>query len=793
MTRNLSFTDGLTSGTEPTRGTVDTNKLKVFANTAAFVADKGSPAAEGDQFLNSTSKLIEIYRNSIWEQLVDESSTQTMTSKTLTSPTLTTPAVDVPLFTQQTTPSNPSASKNKLYFKSDNNLYKLNSGGTEEQVGSGGGAGGINLLDSLDRDAESSVGNWSTYQDAAGSLPVDGDGGSPNVLVVRTTTGSEILNGVGSYRLTKDAANRQGEGISVDINPVAIGYRSSEVEIQVTFKKISGTYTAGALKWFIYDVDNTRLLTPFNNSIDIEQGILRAVVTLEGAQQIRLICHVAGTDANSYVFSFDDISVGPREVVYGANITKWRTDEFTFTPSASFGTTTEEIYRTRRVGDSLEAEVYFKSGTNTASTGYLQLPTGITIDTSGFTSATDIQVVGKLWTVTAASTSVKDTQHGLVFYDGSTTNQLFFGLRTGVVANDIEKTDANSLITSGFGVEVRFTIPVSGWDPNVSMANGTTYNMSNILVNGTQITTTDEPASLGEYKTFIKNASSIAGTVDSSAPAITAANGMRLYAVNYATAGTAGQPNRWEMFIGFNKYYHLRLFQNAAKTDPLEYGRHQETSTALNGIMHAYDANTGILSIDTMLQGASVTARRIGQTIPNDGGGAASPTNGYFEVYVSENALAVGAQSVRAWQSFTMTIGAVTTPPTKGGTIHQDKAMWRRVEDSMEITYTFRQSSAGTAGSGTYLFPIPGGYSIDSDKIVVSTVDIEGTCGFGMVLGDAGGTAQDITVSCYDTGNLTLLGHNTSGAFINIGSASYDLAHASTRYSFRAVVPIVGW
>lgn len=37
--------------------------------------------------------------------------------------------------TQETTPSNPSAGSNKLYFKSDDNLYKLNSGGSEVQVG----------------------------------------------------------------------------------------------------------------------------------------------------------------------------------------------------------------------------------------------------------------------------------------------------------------------------------------------------------------------------------------------------------------------------------------------------------------------------------------------------------------------------------------------------------------------------------------------------------------------------------------------------------------------------------
>jgi len=39
--------------------------------------------------------------------------------------------------TQIATPSNPSSGANKLYFKSDGKLYKLNSSGTETEVGAG--------------------------------------------------------------------------------------------------------------------------------------------------------------------------------------------------------------------------------------------------------------------------------------------------------------------------------------------------------------------------------------------------------------------------------------------------------------------------------------------------------------------------------------------------------------------------------------------------------------------------------------------------------------------------------
>lgn len=48
--------------------------------------------------------------------------------------------------TQQTTPSNPTAGKNRFYFKNDDKLYTLNSAGDETVVGAGEGAGVFNYI-----------------------------------------------------------------------------------------------------------------------------------------------------------------------------------------------------------------------------------------------------------------------------------------------------------------------------------------------------------------------------------------------------------------------------------------------------------------------------------------------------------------------------------------------------------------------------------------------------------------------------------------------------------------------
>lgn len=67
--------------------------------------------------------------------LVGTNTTDTLTNKTLTSPTITTPAVNGgETYDQISTPANPAASHNKLYFKSDNLLYSLDSSGNEAKV-----------------------------------------------------------------------------------------------------------------------------------------------------------------------------------------------------------------------------------------------------------------------------------------------------------------------------------------------------------------------------------------------------------------------------------------------------------------------------------------------------------------------------------------------------------------------------------------------------------------------------------------------------------------------------------
>lgn len=139
------------------------------------------------------------------------------------------------------------------------------------------------------------------------------------------------------------------------------------------------------------------------------------------------------------------------------------------------------------------------------------------------------------------------------------------------------------------------------------------------------------------------------------------------------------------------------------------------------------------------------------------------------------------------WTTYTLTIGATTTAPTPA-TIVLNEARYRREGPDMIISYNFAQSGTGLNGTGTYLFPIPAGFTIDSSVITPTTSDE------GSVVGAASGVT-DCTgfVKVYNTTNLSMFLLNSSGGTIVNSGGNGRLAVANMRLSFMARVPILEW
>lgn len=154
---------------------------------------------------------------------------------------------------------------------------------------------------------------------------------------------------------------------------------------------------------------------------------------------------------------------------------------------------------------------------------------------------------------------------------------------------------------------------------------------------------------------------------------------------------------------------------------------------------------------------------------------------------------------VTDWQSYTPTVTAVTSNPTPGTGV-TSAARWRRVGDSIEIVYYYGQTGAGSGGTGTYLWSLPNGYSIDTNKVTTSTAQI-GTLAHILGNGQVSSTtaqstnsANEVTVVAYNSTSLSLISSNgtTAGQRYPIGSSSYSYGNTVTYHSFRAIVPCVG-
>lgn len=156
--------------------------------------------------------------------------------------------------------------------------------------------------------------------------------------------------------------------------------------------------------------------------------------------------------------------------------------------------------------------------------------------------------------------------------------------------------------------------------------------------------------------------------------------------------------------------------------------------------------------------------------------------------------------AVGGWTAFTSDIDAVTSDPTKG-TTSIDEARWRRVGDSMEIIWNYRQTGAGATGTGIYKFKIPSGYEIDTSKMSVGT-DGSIYAGDAVVLDSGDGTSATIypgKVLPYDSTSLSIAFWDQSGGAVQTGRIIWNSGNAgnfndsSLAINLKATVPIANW
>jgi hypothetical protein len=174
----------------------------------------------------------------------------------------------------------------------------------------------------------------------------------------------------------------------------------------------------------------------------------------------------------------------------------------------------------------------------------------------------------------------------------------------------------------------------------------------------------------------------------------------------------------------------------------------------------------------------------------------ANATSGAATVYlddfsvgpqVSVSAPAVTDLGNIAW---TPTIAGSTSNPTLGTNTTQYKA--GRIGDRLVLQANISQTAAGSAGSGTYLLPIPSGLTIDSAKATISTngtlASSLGSVNFYASAGTPNAQVQGV-VYAYSTTQVAVLLNGAN----NWGSTYGSLSNATVALSFVVEIPVTGW
>lgn len=353
----------------------------------------------------------------------------------------------------------------QLYYDDGSNLLP---------IGAGSGTSGVNYIDNPDAEVDTT--GWAVYADAAGQDPVDGTGGSANVTI--TASATDPLRGSKSFLLTKDAANRQGEGVSYDFTieraDLAKVLRISfDYEGSTDFDFGDGTVSdVSDVTFWVYDVTNATLIPVTPLVLDGSGKYIGEFQTASDSTSYRLIAHIATTNASAWTFKFDNVQVGPQSKVIGVPATDWQEN---WTPTGSWSTNTTYTGSWRRVGDSIQIKgTITLSGAPDSATLAIDLPNGYSIDSdkesgSGFAYLTDSGTPANNTMATLEEASGDDTQVTMKV----------------IGAGDVDESSPFTF-ASGDTIEFFGTFPIAGWGAAVGMSADSDTRVVSATVYDTQ-------------------------------------------------------------------------------------------------------------------------------------------------------------------------------------------------------------------------------------------------------------------------------------------------------------------
>jgi hypothetical protein len=263
------------------------------------------------------------------------------------------------------TVSNPASGSHKILNR-NGQLKVLDSSGVESSVG--GGSSGINVIESSS-DANGWVASGGgisvTTSTTASDLPLGGV--IDTAIKVTPSSSTDYVR----YRWTMPESLKNRK-LQIEWYQRALsGYASGDLKLEI-YKNSASNYS-GSYTEFALSTDSSG-----TSAIPNATGYYSSNFDTDGGDyyEMRLV-RTAGTTA----INFASVSVGPKSTPQGAVVGDW----VSFTPTGSWSTNTTYTGRYRRVGDSIDIRYFIAlSGTPTAASLSVNMPTGFTIDSTKY-------------------------------------------------------------------------------------------------------------------------------------------------------------------------------------------------------------------------------------------------------------------------------------------------------------------------------------------------------------------------------------------------------------------------
>lgn len=376
----VNATSGLTAtdaqaAIDEVEGRLDTAESNISTNASdltTHIADTSTHGVSGD--------------------IVGTSDAQVLTAKDVDGGTASnTSRVTIPKNTKTNLDGLTRKEATVVYATDESKLY-VDDGSNLIAVGSGEGTGAYNYI--TNGTAETDTSGWTRYANTTPSAKPDDFGVTPSSLTTWTRSTSTPLVGDASFLLTKDAVNRQGEGVYYQFTAEE-GHKTLKNLLRMLADTSNANIADGDLAIYLVSSSDS-FVADFNiiepNNPDILAGVKEIFKQMQfdsSDDDYRLCIHIASTNATAYTAKFDNIVFGPHEVAKGLTGHDWKS----FTPTGDWANTTY-TGRYRRVGDSAEIE-YVATVTGAVSGDFvLDMPAGLVMDTSKMESTANYKLNG---------------------------------------------------------------------------------------------------------------------------------------------------------------------------------------------------------------------------------------------------------------------------------------------------------------------------------------------------------------------------------------------------------------